>query len=901
MRKIKKQILPVFLCLLLCCIFSPYAMAADELEENADSAEAEISIADVETFLEFSENCRLDTYSQGLCVSLEADLDFSGVDYEPVPIFSGTLNGNGHTISGVVLERDGSIQGLFRYLTEEAVVQDLIVRAEIRPQGSHNTVGGIAGSNAGQIKNCRFYGIVAGGDSVGGIAGENIMTGVIERCRVSGKITGSHFVGGIVGDNAGVVRSSSNSADINTTPSENTVDINDITLESVSSTESAGTVTDIGGIAGISSGVIRHSTNRGDVGYQQMGYNIGGIAGTQKGHITGCENFGSINGRKEVGGIAGQMKPVIRVLYTKDTLQILGEQLDGMSGVVNQASAHARSGTAAMNGQINILGSQVGEAALAVDKLLDDSGYVGGIPDRDTMQAIENTLSASMTDINVTLNNMAAATEKTMYALVGDMQALAGQINAMSETIDQATENIGMDFRDVSDQDTAEDLTGKVEKCINYGSVLADINAGGITGAIAPENDLNGYENILFSGDDSMNLENEFRAVILSCDNKADVSVKKQNGGGIVGWMSMGLVRECMNIGTIDAENADFLGGIAGSGSGYIRECYSSCSIFGDSNLGGIAGRGTIVTDCRSMVTMEGSEKIGGILGEAKEPVTTPVSKKTEEELLENSEEEAEKEIAVSGNYYVMLGRDFGAIDGISYADSAEPLALDVFMDLDDIPVEFGTIVVRFRYEDGTEKSISLVPGGKLKESQLPAVPEKAGFTGCWSGLEEADLDHIVSDLVFEAEYSAKRPTIESEDLRDTGMPVMLAQGLFSGEQTIVLAALDECPGLSVGESLAEAWAFTFPRGGEVTKLRFALPPGSGGGTVRLMVRQNTGQWQERECVVEGSYIVFDVQPEDDAMCLINSPNLVLTVGLCVGAVVVVCLALLLRSKLRKK
>jgi len=899
--KIKKRILPVFLCLLLCCMVSPSALAADEQEEPEAPAETVVSIVDMESFLLFAENCRLDTYSQGLHVSLEADLDFSGVDFEPVPIFSGVLEGNGHTISGVLLERDGSVQGLFRYLTEEALVQNLIVKAEIRPQGSHNNVGGIVGSNAGLIKNCRFYGSVSGGDCVGGIAGVNTMTGIIERCRVSGNVTGSHFVGGLVGDNAGVVRSSSNSAHVNTTPAENTVDLNDITLESISSTESVSTVTDIGGIAGISSGVIRHSTNRGVVGYQQMGYNIGGIAGTQKGYIVGCENFGSVNGRKEVGGIVGQMEPVIRVLYTKDTLQILGEQLDGMSGIVNQASAHTQSGTAAMNGQINILSGQVGDAALAVDKLLDDSGYIGGIPDRDTMQAIENTLSASMTDINVTLNNMAAATEKTMYALVGDLQALAGQINAMSETIDQATENVGMSFRDVSDQDTPEDLSGKVEKCINYGPVLADVNAGGVSGAIAPENDLNGYENILYSGEDSMNLENEFRAVILSCDNKADVSVKKQNGGGVVGWMSMGLVYECMNIGTIDAENADYLGGIAGSGGGFIRQCYSSCSIFGDSSLGGIAGKGTIVTDCRSMVTLEGAEKIGGILGEAEESPQLPEATESEDADLLDESEEAQEKPPVSGNFYVTLGRDIGAVDGISYAGSAEPLALDAFMQLEDIPVEFGTVVVRFRFEDGTEKSISLVPGGKLKESQLPAVPEKAGFTGCWSGLEEADLDHIVSDLVFNAEYSAKRPTIESEELRDNEIPVMLAQGLFSGDQIMVLTALDECPALSAGESWAESWAFSFPHGGEVTRLRFALPPGSGSSTVRLMVRQDSGQWLDRECVMEGRYVVFDVQPEDNALCLINSPNLVLTVGLCVGAVAAVYLALLLRSKLRKK
>jgi len=895
MSKTIRNLLVSLVCLSVFMLAVPFAAAADDIQPDAE--EAILTIATAEDFLTFAEACRLDSYSVGLHVSLEADLDLSGLDYDPVPIFSGVFNGNGYTISGICLERDGSVQGLFRYLTEDAVVQNLTVKGDIQPAGSHNSVGGIAGSNAGRILDCRFEGFVSGGDNVGGIAGENTLTGLIDGCRVVGTVIGSHFVGGIAGDSAGVIRNCANAAGINTTAQHNTVDINDITLETITNTESIGTVTDIGGIAGISSGVIRDCVNRGNVGYQQMGYNIGGIAGTQKGYIFGSENFGSINGRKEVGGIAGQMEPVVRIEYTVDALQILRQQLDGMSGIANSASAHAQHGASAVGGQLGILSGQVNEAAQAVDKLLKDSGYDGGMPDPDTMQAIENTLAASMTDMRVTMSNLASATQNTMNTLAGDMRAISGQINAMTETLDQAEENMGIDFQDVSDEDTPEMLSGKVEKCINYGSVLADLNGGGIAGAIAPENDMNAYENILFSGEDSMNMDNEFRAVILSCDNKAGVTVKKQNGGGIVGWMSMGLARECMNIGTIDAENADFLGGIAGTGSGFIRNCYVSCTIFGDSNVGGIAGVGTIVSDCRSMVTLEGSEKIGGILGMAEEP--TSVQEKPQDETTEETEPVEAK--PVNGNFYVSLGRDIGAVDGISYAGSAEPLSMDAFMELEELPMEFGTVVVRFVYEDGTEKSISLVPGGKLKESQLPAVPEKSGFTARWSGLEKANLNQIVTDLVFEAEYTAKNSTIQSAEMRENGMPVVLAQGLFSGEQIVVLEQIADHPELSGGEEWAESWSFAFPNGGELTKLRYSIPPGSREDAIRLMVRTDSGAWTEREYTVEGSYVVFDVHEGDGAFCMINSPNLMLMLALCLGAVALIVVAILLRSRLRRK
>lgn len=46
--------------------------------------------------------------------------------------------------------------------------------------------------------------------------------------------------------------------------------------------------------------------NRGTVGYQHMGYNVGGIAGSQTGYIEGCVNYGTVYARKEGGGIVGQ-------------------------------------------------------------------------------------------------------------------------------------------------------------------------------------------------------------------------------------------------------------------------------------------------------------------------------------------------------------------------------------------------------------------------------------------------------------------------------------------------------------------------------------------------------------------------------------------------------------------
>ena len=94
----------------------------------------------------------------------------------------------------------------------------------------------------------------------------------------------------------------------------------------------------------------------------------------------------------------------------------------------------------------NVLSGQIGEAATAVGKLLDDSGYIGGIPDPDTMQAIESALSASMVDINVTLNSLTQSAESIMYAIAGDIRALSGQIHAPTGDLNTGDDQLPIAF-----------------------------------------------------------------------------------------------------------------------------------------------------------------------------------------------------------------------------------------------------------------------------------------------------------------------------------------------------------------------------------------------------------------------------------------------------------------------
>lgn len=76
------------------------------------------------------------------------------------------------------------------------------------------------------------------------------------------------------------------------------------------------------------------------MGYPHVGYNVGGIVGRTSGYLSGCTNKGKINGRKDVGGIAGQLAPDIQLIFSTDTLDKLDHELSVLSSLADAAMDH---------------------------------------------------------------------------------------------------------------------------------------------------------------------------------------------------------------------------------------------------------------------------------------------------------------------------------------------------------------------------------------------------------------------------------------------------------------------------------------------------------------------------------------------------------------------------------
>ena len=335
------------------------------------AAESTVTIKTAEDLAELSRNCTLDTWSQGKTVILENDLDLHGVDFTPIPTFSGTFQGNGHTISGLTLTGSGNVRGLFRYIQTGATVQDLTVTGTIHPNGHQDDLGLLAGSNAGRILNCIASGTVMGDNRIGGLVGINETGGELVGCAFSGSITGKHSAAGVVGENRGTLTRCSNSGSINTQDLEDDPKTDYTNLAQLNSMENVPAYTDVGGVAGYSKGTIQSCSNSGTVGYDQIGYNIGGIAGRSTGWLDGCVNTGTVSGRKDVGGIVGQLEPEVLQTFSEDFLDKLLAQLDTLQDIMDRTANHADSISDSVHTQMSDLTGKVRDTKDIAKELTD--------------------------------------------------------------------------------------------------------------------------------------------------------------------------------------------------------------------------------------------------------------------------------------------------------------------------------------------------------------------------------------------------------------------------------------------------------------------------------------------------------------------------------------------------
>lgn len=1087
-----------------------------------------VVISTVDEFKSFAENCTLDSFSVGKTFVLGADINIAGYGIKPVPSFGGTFDGNGHKITGLNIDGAAGVTGLFRYIEESGTVKNLTVEGKVTPTGTSEKAGGIAGVNRGRIMSCAFDGTVTAKERCGGIAGVNEETGLIGKCVTSGRVQAEHYAGGIVGENYGSVRSCENKSAVNTKATESSIDLEDINIESITSTESVSNVTDAGGIAGSSSGTIQACVNRGEVGYPHIGYNIGGVVGRQDGYVSGCENYGRVLGRKDTGGIVGQAEPHFMISYSKEHADALKQSLDELNGLIDgtitdmqQQSDSVGAGFDGLNatlsdireksgdmldeadrivnadiesvneistrlsdftdmlgdvtdtlsdsalslsrslGMLGDAGRLLAESGESLDSglelLFDSTGNLSdaaeqlsaassslgdaltslkdGLGDPESMKAAVNALREDISAVKFIVNSIAdnsaalisaaeslksspemrdaaneiesalKAIQSTSNKLSGDLDKLSAAVEKINKKLDEAAKdpdnydkylkeleemlrgglakelgdaakavgddvsklmsaladlsgglsdvinsralkrfkseisaaagNIADDMEHISDitdssvtmpatdidalymvidylknatdgvsasgqsvkdaleiiegswedidaatysaiaaaykasdaadeaenaaagmsdaaaelsrisdyfgakpdvtfvgaddgfiesreqlesslsgitrdletlnlraqrvtdvlaedlraindkcaeikdilfeiadevkdvtldpEDYTEDVSvsgvntadeGVVVSCVNYGAVEADVNVGGIAGAMGVENSFDPEsDNAETIGERSVKFTYMLRTVVYGCDNYGSVTAKKDGVGGIAGEMATGCVARCGGFGDVSSASGGYVGGVVGISAATVMDSFAMCRLDGGDYIGGIAGSAHDMTGCRAFAKIKsGDEFVGAVAGNA--------------------------DGSLSGNVFVE--DDSGAVDGVSYSGKAYPVSYDKMLTLANVPGEFRKMKLIFTADGEEVAEIECDYGGKVRESALPAIPEKAGYYAKWA---DFDMENVRFGEVIEAEYYRLSSASASEVTREDGLPVIIAEGAFGGDE----------------------------------------------------------------------------------------------------------------------
>ena len=1053
MKRIKR-LSALLAAILIFTLTAPAAAAAEDM----------ISVRTAEDLLELSRKCMLDSWSHGKIVTLEADVDLTGAEFEPIPTFGGTFRGQDHRITGLSLTGSGNVRGLFRYIQAGATVQDLTVEGAVSPKDRQDDLGLLTGVNYGTVVNCSASGSVSGDNRIGGLVGTNETGGQLISCKFTGSVTGKHSAAGIAGENRGTLARCVNYGSVNTRDLEDAPKTDYTNLQQLNSMENAPVYTDIGGVAGLSDGTVQSCRNEGAVGYEHIGCNIGGVAGRSSGWLDGCVNTGVVLGRKDVGGVVGQLEPEAVQSFSRDFLDKLLDELDRLTNLMDRTTGDADRTADAVSAQLDDLSEkahstreiagglidsmtdwtnnnidQINELSARVswaldqltpildntvdmlgdvDKLLDElnkvrkelyfvvdrgddaakafidaldslqtaaailSGVVSqlqqALPNIDPsnpaeilplLQALISELGKAMEQLNNSceemqtalkaLRNMGGNIRRTLD-LLGDVHDAAGEVTGslgtvtrglrdmvkeLAEKPDIKIEPIGSDITDQGDaleaaldslldsgdalnsllnssadtligdlrainsqfrvitslirseksdwsEDRSKDLDdqikdhfrdesdscdlekqhdGRVSASENAGEVRGSMQVGGVIGSIGIETDFDRDEDLNRVGSYSLEYDYLARALAVSCVNRGEVTAQRDYAGGVVGRAFLGQVYGCESYGPVASTDGSYVGGIAGSSWGSIRESWSKCSLSGTDYIGGTAGYGDTLENCHTLVSvLSGAAYVGAVAGDVDEDGT------------------------VQGNTFTH--ETLGALDGISYAGKAEPVSFADLCAAAGAPKTFAQMELTF-VADG--KTVAVVPFqyGKGIDS-LPEIPAKRGCSASWPDL---DYLHLTASQTLEAVYTPYSSSLA--DGSADGLPQILVDGSFSSEAQVSHTTQDVTWTDEKG-TVRAGTAYTVTVDDPVLKevacsVHFRQP--ESGGRYDLWVQTADG-WEQRDFTVDGSYLVFSSDGEEITFCVLpHEMNQMLVGAIVLAALVLLVLIVVLISVRRRR
>lgn len=461
-----------------------------------------------------------------------------------------------------------------------------------------SNIGGIIGTNKGNMYSGYNESIVSGKDNVGGIIGTNAEGKKVENVVNATGVEGTNNVGGLIGDNRGNVTNGRNNGTItgNTNVGGlvgNNADTNSTLTNLVNDSSAAITgIKNVGGIAGSNAGMITtgkadaddekvNLINRGSItGYE----NVGGVAGTNSGTIENANNDIELNVNTDAGNDA------------KYFGGIAGVNTGTITNATNQANVNA-DGAAYVGG---IVGKNDGT-------LKDMAGNSGNVTGKDYVGGV-----AGLNTNNQPLDGVEASNTGTVFATNGGAGGIFA-VNNANITNSKLTNNgavignsgngtggiFGVNTGNISTSSLINEVDGQVIGTNNVGGLIGK-NTGTIIGGRDDADSYYKYQiynnGVINVGTYIYNNKNgEYEFQVDTGSNIGGLIGNNTTENGKTGSLTAGY-----NTGAINASGSTNVGGIAGSNSGTIDQVFNTVmvkpgsnqddAIEGGKNVGGLVG-----------------------------------------------------------------------------------------------------------------------------------------------------------------------------------------------------------------------------------------------------------------------------------------------------------------------
>ena len=561
-------------------------------------------------------------------------------NWDAIVDFRGSIDGDGHTISGLNTEKsDSSNIGLFASTVAGSEIKNLIIDAAVVSAGANSGI--LVGINDGKISNVSLTGnITCTGNNCGGLVGSG--SGLIENSSAISEVNGTNYVGGLCGLYTGEI------------------------TNSFTNTTLIATGDYVGGLVGYASGASEIS----------LSY-----------------SSGYVTGRNYVGGLIGDvnvtyLSKTIDKTYSEATVKGTGNYVGGLIGDINNYTSSTSPGGSFIVTVSNsyALGdvSGINEVGGLIGRLHKQSTHVSWVPyitlknDYSSGKVSGSTLMGGLVGQTASSGTAIGTSSASNSYWISDVALIytskLGTEITIEEAIDELTYDT-WDFSDiwaiVEDEFTFDPISTPYlkELMIPDGVYVNNITLHQYVGAgteinpfeIATPEDLNNVRYYLdkyfiFVDDIDMSSYPDFAPILRFAGNLAgdghtisNLSVQKSgvtNSGLFANTIAGSEIKDLIidsavvsgglnsgilvgnNEGTITGVsitngeiicNADNCGGMVGTSSGIITESSAEVIIRGTNKVGGLCGlcTGAVSNSYADATVIASGNAAGGLIGDA--------------------------------------------------------------------------------------------------------------------------------------------------------------------------------------------------------------------------------------------------------------------------------------------